>query len=54
MTCPTDMVAPARVLEQFIAETKSKVKAACVEGKLYDEAAVGALAKLPTREVPRL
>lgn len=52
MTCPTDMVAPARVLEQFIKENKfPKVKAACVEGKLYDEAAVGVLAKLPTREV---
>ncbi len=52
MTCPTDMVAPARVLEQFIKETKfPKVKVACVEGKIYDDVAVNALAKLPTRDV---
>jgi|WetSurMetagenome_2_1015567.scaffolds.fasta_scaffold703323_1 large subunit ribosomal protein L10 len=52
MTTATDTVAPARVLEKFIKENKiPKVKVACLEGDLYDEVGVQALAKLPSREV---
>lgn len=52
MTVVEDAVSPARVLDKFIKETKGlpKVKVACVEGEIYDEAGVQALAKLPSRE----
>lgn len=51
MTTSTDVVAPAKLLEQFIRQNKlPKVKAACVEGGIYDESGVQALAKLPSRE----
>jgi len=53
LTTEQDVVAPARVLDKFIKESKGlpKVKAAYLEGDLYDEAGVQALAKLPTRDV---
>jgi large subunit ribosomal protein L10 len=52
MTVTEDAIAPARVLDRFIKETKGlpKIKVACVEGGVYDEAGVQALAKLPSRE----
>ncbi len=48
-----DTVAPARVLDGFIKQTKGlpKVKVACLDGEVYDEAGVQVLAKLPSREV---
>lgn len=46
-----DVVAPARVLDQFIKENKlPKIKAACLEGVVYDEAGVKQLSSLPTRD----
>jgi large subunit ribosomal protein L10 len=51
MTSNTDAVAPARVLEAFIRANKlPKVKVACLEGRIYDEAGVKELSNLPTRE----
>jgi len=51
LTTTADAVAPARVVEQFIKQNKlPKVKAASLEGGVYDEAGVQALAKLPSRE----
>jgi large subunit ribosomal protein L10 len=51
MTTESDVVAPARVLDGFIRENKlPKIKAACLEGNVYDEAGVQTLAKLPSRE----
>jgi large subunit ribosomal protein L10 len=52
MTTEADAVSPARVLEKFIKENKGlpKIKVACLEGEVYDEAGVQALAKLPSRE----
>lgn len=52
MTTTSDVVAPARILEKFIKENKGlpKIKAACCEGDVFDEAGVQALAKLPSRE----
>jgi large subunit ribosomal protein L10 len=51
LTTTEDQVAPARVLEKFIKENKlPKVKVACLAGDVYDETAVQALAKLPSRE----
>ena len=51
LTTTADAVAPARIVEQFIKQNKlPKVKAASLEGGVYDEAGVQALAKLPSRE----
>lgn len=50
----TDPVAPAKVISDFIKETKTQaleVKAGLVEGKVIDAASVKALAELPPREV---
>jgi len=53
LTTTADEIAPARVLEKFNKDTKGfpKIKAACVEGGVFDTAGVQALAKLPSREV---
>lgn len=51
MTTIDDVIVPAKVLDTFIRENKlPKVKAACLEGSVYDEAGVQTLAKLPSRE----
>jgi large subunit ribosomal protein L10 len=51
MTTVEDVVAPAKLLDTFIRENKlPKVKAACLDGSLYDEAGVQVLAKLPSRD----
>lgn len=48
----TDPVAPAKVLSDFIRETKKmEIKAAVLEGKVIDAIGVKALADLPPREV---
>ncbi|CUH97838.1 hypothetical protein P22_3985 [Propionispora sp. 2/2-37] len=50
----TDPVAPAKVISEFVKETKLQVlevKAGLVEGKVIDTAGVKALASLPSREV---
>ena len=49
----TDAVAPARIIENFIKDTKTEaidVKVGLVEGKLINADEVKALAKLPNRE----
>ena len=45
--------AAARILSKYAADSKGKfsIKAGFVEGKVLDVAGVGALAKLPTKEV---
>ncbi|MEY2713101.1 MAG: hypothetical protein RL005_1323 [Planctomycetota bacterium] len=49
---PTDEMAPAKILADFAKEhEKPRVKAAVVDGRLYDEKAILQLAKLPSREV---
>lgn len=48
-----DAVAPARILENFIKDTKTEaleVKVGLVEGEVLDAAQVAAIAKLPNRE----
>ncbi len=48
-----DAVAPARVLEKFISDTKTKaveIKVGIVEGEVYDADKMNAIAKLPNRE----
>ncbi len=51
-TTGEDIVVPARVLEKFIKQFKfPQIKAACIDGDLYDEQGVKDLAKLPTRDV---
>lgn len=50
----TDAVAPAKVLKEFITETKSEaleIKAGLLEGNVIDVAGVKNLADLPSREV---
>lgn len=48
----TDPVAPAKVLSEFIRETKKmEIKAGVLEGKVIDAKGVKALADLPPREV---
>ena len=45
-------VAPAKLLSDFAKEhEKPRIKAAVVDGKLFDEAAIKVLATLPSREV---
>lgn len=49
-----DEVAPAKIISDFISESKSdkmSIKAGIVEGKVVDKDAVLALSKLPPREV---
>lgn len=49
---PNDEMAPAKVLSDFAKENeKLKVKAAVVDGRLYDAKAVAQLAQLPSRDV---
>jgi large subunit ribosomal protein L10 len=49
---PENEMAPARILADFAkVNEKPRIKAAVVDGTLYDEAAVATLAKLPSREV---
>ena len=48
-----DAVAPAKILKEFIKETKTEaltVKAGLADGQVIDVAAVAALASLPSRE----
>lgn len=49
---PVSEVAPAKLLAEFAKEhEKPRIKAAVVEGRLFDEAAIKVLATLPSREV---
>lgn len=49
---PTNEMIPARILVDFAKEhEKPKVKAAVVDGRLYDTKAIAQLATLPSREV---
>jgi large subunit ribosomal protein L10 len=49
---PTDAVVPARILVDFAKENeRPKVKAAVVDGRLFDDKAIAELATLPSREV---
>jgi len=49
---PDSEMAPAKVLVDFAKETeKPRVKAAVVDGRLFDGKAIAVLATLPTREV---
>lgn len=49
---PTDAVAPAKILVDFAkANERPKVKAAVIDGRLFDEKAIATLATLPSREV---
>ncbi len=50
----TDAVAPAKIISDYIADTKSKkitIKAGLVEGQYMDPEGIAALAKLPSRDV---
>jgi large subunit ribosomal protein L10 len=49
---PTDAMAPAKILVDFAKENeRPKVKAAVVDGRLFDDKAIAVLATLPSREV---
>ena len=49
---PVSEVSPAKILSDFAKEhEKPRIKAAVVEGKLFDEKAIKMLATLPSREV---
>ena len=49
---PTNGMAPAKVLADFAKEhERPKIKAAVVDGRLFDDKAVAVLATLPSREV---
>jgi large subunit ribosomal protein L10 len=49
---PTDSMVPAKILVDFAKENeRPKVKAAVVDGRLFDEKAIAQLATLPSREV---
>src|SRR6185503_3036168 len=49
---PVSEMSPAKVLAEFAKEhEKPRVKAAVVDGRLFDEAAIKKLATLPSREV---
>lgn len=49
---PVNEVAPAKILSDFAKEhEKPRIKAAVVEGRLFDEKAIKVLATLPSREV---
>lgn len=52
-TSKTDAIAPARIIENFISDTKTEalaVKVGIVEGEVLDATQVNAIAKLPNRE----
>ena len=52
MFSPVNEMAPAKILSDFAKEfEKPRVKAAVVDGRLYDTKAIATLAKLPSREV---
>lgn len=47
-----DEITPAKVIADFVKEfEKPRIKAGLVDGRVMDEAQVGVLAKLPSREV---
>lgn len=47
----SDPVAPAKIIAEFVKDVETfKVKGGLVDGKLVDAAAVGELAKLPSKE----
>ena len=49
---PSNEMAPAKILSDFAKEfEKPRVKAAVVDGRLYDRKAIARLAALPSREV---
>ena len=49
---PTGEVVPAKILADFAKEhERPRIKAAVVDGRLYDDKAVAVLATLPSREV---
>lgn len=49
---PDSEMAPAKILSDFAKENdKLKVKAAVVDGRLFDSRSIGVLATLPSREV---
>jgi large subunit ribosomal protein L10 len=49
---PRDEMAPAKILADFAKEfEKPRMKAAVVDGRLYDHKAIARLAQLPSREV---
>jgi large subunit ribosomal protein L10 len=49
---PVSEMSPARILADFAkAHEKPRIKAAVVDGRLFDEKAIGVLATLPSREV---
>ena len=49
---PKDAMAPAKILVDFAKEhERPKVKAAVVDGRLFDDKAIATLATLPSREV---
>lgn len=51
---PLSEMAPARILADFAREhQRPRIKAAVVDGRLFDERAVAVLATLPSREVLR-
>jgi large subunit ribosomal protein L10 len=49
---PVDAMVPARILTDFAKEhEKPRIKAAVLDGRLFDDKAIAQLAKLPSREV---
>ena len=49
---PVDDMVPARILTEFAKEhERPRIKAAVLDGRLFDDKAIAALAKLPSREV---
>src|SRR6266568_4175837 len=49
---PVDEMVPARVLTEFAKEhEKPRIKAAVLDGRLFDSRAIATLAKLPSREI---
>jgi large subunit ribosomal protein L10 len=49
---PDNEMAPAKILSDFAKEhEKPRVKAAVVDGRLYNDKAIAQLAQLPSREV---
>lgn len=52
-SCKDDAVAPARILDNYIKDTKTKaltIKVGIVEGEVLDAEEIGRIAKLPNRE----
>ena len=49
---PVNEMTPAKILSEFAKEhERPRIKAAVVDGRLFDEKAIAQLAKLPSREV---